>query len=289
MGAFATRLHFDELADFLASEGCAVLSYDHRGIGKSTCIKPSETQTSVMLANDCVALCDHVFGQAASVHVYGASMGGCIAQHVALTFLSLSRLKSLYLAVTTRGNYFTLPLPQWIWKFLVQNLIVKSNSQEMIKDLVPKCFYAAYLKTKSSSGKSMRERWEEKWTKEYTDWFSFSDAQATAAQCSVFATHYLSAQQLQPLMAFRDHVTVHIAEKDDLMPPSKQRELGHLLQAKLIVFAGGHMGNEADKDLFFQRRIGVNDNWTIHIVIVQELVSSGFYIFYLGTNTYMFA
>jgi hypothetical protein len=53
-------------------------------------------------------------------------------------------------------------------------------------------------------------------------------------------------------MAFRDHVTVHIAEKDDLMPPSKQLELGHLLQAKLIVFAGGHMGNEADKDLFFK-------------------------------------
>lgn len=104
MGAFATRRHFDELADFLASKGCAVLSYDHRGIGKSTCSIPSETQTSVMLANDCVALCDHVFGRAASVHVYGASMGGCIAQHVALTFLRISRLKSLYLAVTTRGN-----------------------------------------------------------------------------------------------------------------------------------------------------------------------------------------
>ena len=27
MGAFATRRHFDELADFLASKGCAVLSY----------------------------------------------------------------------------------------------------------------------------------------------------------------------------------------------------------------------------------------------------------------------
>lgn len=193
-------------------------------------------------------------------------MGGCIAQHIALRLLPASRLRSLYLAVTTRGNYFTLPISQWMWKFMVKNFILKDDPAAMVHSLVPKCFDAAFLAkrgdkstgdscgSKSIDSRTMQERWEDRWTREYPEWFSFADLDATAAQCSVFATHYLTDHELLPLVHCQPRVgvTVHIAEHDELMPPAKQRELGRILGAKLVVFSGGHMGGDAEKQRFFR-------------------------------------
>lgn len=236
MGAFATLKHYGELADILASSGYNFLTYDHRGIGKSTASNIKLRQTSTMLANDCIELINHVFGNSSIVHVYGASMGGCIAQHVALILHHQYRLQSLYLAVTSRGSFFRLPFPQYLWKFIVKNFLVKSNPQAMIKYLVPKCFDKEFLDSiDDKSNKTMKERWTEKWVSEYSDWFSFGNIEATASQCSVFATHYISERTLQTLTvkpANRPslYITVHIAEEDELMPPAKQNELGRILQ-----------------------------------------------------------
>ena len=258
MGAFATLKHFDELADKLSSSGYNVLTYDHRGIGKSATVDIKLRQTSTMLANDCLALIDHVFGAFSVVHVYGASMGGCIAQYVALSLHRQNRLQSLYLAVTSRGSYFRLPLSQYLWKFIVKNFLVKSNPRSMVEYLVPKCFDKEFLESiDSKTGKSMKDRWIEKWTSEYTDWFSFNDVEATASQCSVFATHYIADSTLRSLTTKTNdkvscRITVHIAEADELMPPSKQKELGSILQAHIISFKGGHMGGEIEKARFYE-------------------------------------
>lgn len=106
----------------------------------------------------------------------------------------------------------------------------------MIKYLVPKCFDKEFLDSiDDKSNKTMKERWTEKWVSEYSDWFSFGNIEATASQCSVFATHYISERTLQTLTvkpANRPslYITVHIAEEDELMPPAKQNELGRILQ-----------------------------------------------------------
>lgn len=115
MGAFATRRHFEQIADFLAATGrVEVLTYDHRGIGKSvsTSADRGASQTSDLLADDAVALLDHVWpkGQqpnSSGLHVYGASMGGMVAQKLALRLLARVPgghlpLRSLILAVTAR-------------------------------------------------------------------------------------------------------------------------------------------------------------------------------------------
>jgi len=265
MGAFATLRHFDELADKLSSSGYNVLTYDHRGIGKSTAVDIKLRQTSILLANDCLSLIDHVFGSSSLVHVYGASMGGCIAQYVALSLHRQHRIPSLYLAVTSRGSYVrVLTLPQYLWKIIVKNFLVKSSPRSMIEYLVPKCFDKEFLESiDKNTGQTMKDRWIEKWTTEYSDWFSFNDIEATASQCSVFATHYISDKTLQTLTAAaattkaKDQVsecriTVHIAESDELMPPAKQRELGALLQAHIISFKGSHMGGDAEKSRFYE-------------------------------------
>ncbi len=70
----------------------------------------------------------------------------------------------------------------------------------------------------------------------------------SASQCSVFATHFLSEKELGALRG--RPITVHIAEKDELMPPSKQRELARILQAPTVTFASGHMCGDADKRRF---------------------------------------
>ncbi len=132
---------------------------------------------------------------------------------------------------------------------MVKNFIIKADPEQMIRSLITKCFDEEFLHTEDSQGKPMNERWVEKWTREYSDWFSFADVEITASQCSVFATHYLSERELSALRG--RPITVHIAEKDELMPPSKQRELARILQARAVTFAGGHMGGEADKRRFY--------------------------------------
>lgn len=252
MGAFATLRHYDELADFLASKGYRVLTYDHRGIGKSIAAKPFERQTSSMLAKDCVCLINEVFGRTALVHLYGASMGGCVAQHAAFHLLSEGRLLSLYLAVTSPGNFFTrIPLPSCVWKFVLSRFLIKANPRDMMQDLVPKCFDKDYLLEMDESGRTMQELWTEKWTVEFEEWFSFHNVTACASQCSVFATHYISSAKLQSLIRNKLPITVHIAETDELMPPAKQRQLGDILQAKIVTFQGGHMGVAKEKAKFF--------------------------------------
>lgn len=251
MGAFATLRHYDELADFLASKGYRVLTYDHRGIGKSIAVKPLERQTSTMLARDCVYLINEVLGRKASVHLYGASMGGCVAQHAAIYLMAEGRLLSLYLAVTSPGNYFRIVLPQCAWNFIVSRFLIKKDKREMMQELVPKCFDKDFLIEMDESGRTMQDIWTEKWTMEFEEWFCFHNDVACASQCSVFATHYISPARLQTLIRNELPITVHIAEADELMPPAKQHQLGDVLKAKIITFQGGHMGGAKKKNKFF--------------------------------------
>lgn len=71
-----------------------VITFDNRGVGKSD--KPAGPYTIRMMADDAVALMDHLGIKKA--HVVGASMGGMIAQELAINYPD--RVSKLVLACT---------------------------------------------------------------------------------------------------------------------------------------------------------------------------------------------
>ena len=84
------------LTDF--TDQFEVLTYDQRGSGQSE--KPDTEYTMGMIADDTAALMDHV--GFSSSHVYGVSMGGMIAQELAIRHAT--HVRSLVLGCTTPGG-----------------------------------------------------------------------------------------------------------------------------------------------------------------------------------------
>ncbi|CAF3444899.1 unnamed protein product [Rotaria socialis] len=251
MGAFATLKHFDEQAQFIVnyfahySTPIEILTYDHRGIGKSLTTSRVR-QTTRMLANDVLCLIEKVWTTNESIHVYGASLGGMVAQELALLLIKSKRLKSLYLGVTSRGSYIRpmVMLGHSVWSLLMPFLI-KKDHERMIRDvLLPASFSTAALKV---SG----ERYATLWINDYNQWWAFDNQNACASQCSAAASHYLSNDEIRLICSVGIPITVQISLKDKLISPKKQLELAKLLNAKTAIFDHGHMGDDdVQKELF---------------------------------------
>ncbi len=90
-----------------------VIVQDPRGSGRSDVVPGPYTMA--MLAGDAAAVLDAEGVQAA--HVFAASMGGMIAQHIAL--LHRERVRGLVLACTTPGgSHHVLPRPEQLASFM---------------------------------------------------------------------------------------------------------------------------------------------------------------------------
>jgi pimeloyl-ACP methyl ester carboxylesterase len=91
MGLSGTRHQWNEV--FLAElrDGFELITYDHRGIGRSS--PAEEPFTMADLARDAAALLDAL--QLESAHVLGISMGGMVAQELALARPELVRTLTL--------------------------------------------------------------------------------------------------------------------------------------------------------------------------------------------------
>ena len=107
-GMGANSLHWGE--PFLAAleRDFELVLYDHRGIGRSA---PLEGDLTIAgLAGDALALLDAL--QLADVHVLGVSMGGMVAQELALT--APQRIRTLTLGCTSCGGTQSKPTPPQI-------------------------------------------------------------------------------------------------------------------------------------------------------------------------------
>ena len=272
-GAFATLKHYEQLAHKIAATGrYEVMTFDYRGYGKSTVDRTTKfagadgkqtteprSQTSELLAEDAVELIDAIWGKEAKVHVYGASMGGFIAEKLALLLIPENRLLSLYLAVTARGQAPRMPFLGAGFYKLMMPMLVKSDPKAMVASLVPQCFSAEYLDAVGADGKTNRELWTDRWTREYNDWYGFSDKEASASQCSVVGKHWFTDAEAATIKASKVPVFVRIALDDALMKPKAQQELAALLNAEKVETKGGHMGNPAAFQDFVNELIGFYD------------------------------
>ena len=120
MGLGAQMIHWDdEFCQQLALRGFRVIRFDNRDIGKSTKLSGGKRLSAVELmklrflnipvaapyrlrdmANDVVGLMDSLGIR--SAHLVGASMGGMIAQEIAITYPE--RVRSLTSIMSTTGN-----------------------------------------------------------------------------------------------------------------------------------------------------------------------------------------
>jgi 3-oxoadipate enol-lactonase len=82
----------------LAAAGLRVLTFDNRGVGRSD--RPPGPYTTALMADDAVAVLDAAGVDRA--HVYGLSLGGMIAQEIALRHPD--RITRLVLGATTPGG-----------------------------------------------------------------------------------------------------------------------------------------------------------------------------------------
>ncbi|MBA3841266.1 MAG: alpha/beta fold hydrolase [Actinobacteria bacterium] len=88
------------------AERFRVLSFDNRGIGDSD--KPAGPYTARMMADDALQVLDEAGVERA--HVVGASLGGMIAQELAVA--APERVEKLVLACTTPGGAAGVPMPE---------------------------------------------------------------------------------------------------------------------------------------------------------------------------------
>jgi pimeloyl-ACP methyl ester carboxylesterase len=189
---------------------------------------------------------DQVWGKDSLIHVYGASLGGMVAQELALLLIPSHRLRSLYLAVTSRGSYIRpMAFGPSIWSKIVPFLI-KQDREHMVRNvLLPAIFSPATLKTDGARHATL-------WLNEYDQWWAFGDREACACQCSVTGSHYLTDERAQLIRTANIPITVQIATQDKLMSPKKQHQLAKLLNAKTIIFDQGHMGDEHVRKQIYQ-------------------------------------
>jgi pimeloyl-ACP methyl ester carboxylesterase len=251
MGAFATLKHYEEPAQFILQHFASsltpveILTYDHRGIGKSVSTRRTR-QTSRMLANDALALINQVWGTNSSIHIYGASLGGMVAQELALLLIPSRRLRSLYLAVTSRGTYIRpMAFGPKIWSKIVPFLIKKDHEHMIRNVLLPSTFSPATLKTTGETYATL-------WLNEYDQWWAFDNQEACACQCSAAGSHYLTNEGVRLIQTANIPITVQISTQDKLMSPKKQNELAKLLNAKTLVFDQGHMGDDDVKKQIYR-------------------------------------
>jgi pimeloyl-ACP methyl ester carboxylesterase len=251
MGAFATMRHFEEQAQYLVNyfvsnqTSIQILTYDHRGIGKSVS-NQSIRQTTRILANDALLLINHIWGINSSIHVLGASLGGMVAQELALLLIPSNRLRSLYLAVTSRGSYVRpMSFGPRIWSTMMPFLIKKDRENMVRNVLLPASFSPETLKTNG-------DKYATLWINEYEQWWAFGDSKACACQASAAGSHYLTNEGANLIREANVPITVQISTQDKLMAPKKQHELAELLNAKKIVFDQGHMGDEEVKKQIYR-------------------------------------
>jgi pimeloyl-ACP methyl ester carboxylesterase len=130
--------HWFRLIPLLSREYC-VVAFDNRGTGRSD--KPDIPYTMEMMAGDTAGLLDAIGIDTA--HIFGASMGGCIAQQLALCYPE--RVVSLILGGTHCGVPNLIKLEKSAGNFLhnfkfIEQQTPEEHEREMLDFLVSQEF-----------------------------------------------------------------------------------------------------------------------------------------------------
>ena len=198
-----------------------VICLDNRGAGKTRA--PTRPWSMKDMARDVVALMDHL--DLPSAHIVGCSMGGMVAQEVAL--LAAHRLASLTLIATHSGRWIDRLLrPEAIANFLRSNLGKGAVKKRAVERLL---FTAAYSKH------GPRDRIDHAIARDFLVKPPLKDR---LGQLAAILTHDTS-RRLRTITA---PTLVVVAGQDGLLSPAGCAALADLIPGakKVVVPDGGH-------------------------------------------------
>jgi 3-oxoadipate enol-lactonase len=228
MGLGASSRLWYRLLPSISARYRAIL-FDNRGTGDSAPVRSRLTMRS--LADDALSVLD-VAGEE-SAHVVGASMGGMIAQHLALDHPE--RVRSLVLACTSAGGQPGVPP----WRLLATVALRPLVGTRLSFPLIAPALYA------SATLKDRPERAREDLARRIAD---SSSPITTYAQMAAIATH--DTRSRLGALAETPTLVVHGLE-DSLVPPKHARGLAELIPGARLVLVPrcGHvLGTDAEQE-----------------------------------------
>jgi pimeloyl-ACP methyl ester carboxylesterase len=194
-----------------------VILMDNRGTGMSSPVGGPLTMADMV--RDVIAVLDDA--GVATAHVHGTSMGGMIAQHLALDHRE--RVRSLTLSATTPGGMLSNPP----WRLLVATALRPVVGSQLTWGLVAPMLYSEHTRTAAPG------RVEED-LKIRSD--NATDPKTTVAQMAAIARHD-TRDRLHELAGLP--VTVIHGDADLLVPPSHGEALAEGIPgARLVLLRG---------------------------------------------------
>mmetsp|Transcript_8421 Transcript_8421/g.18022 ORF Transcript_8421/g.18022 Transcript_8421/m.18022 type:complete len:353 (-) Transcript_8421:590-1648(-) len=253
----------------MLKQGYEVLMYDTRGLGNSTA--GNGCQTTSMLAADCLAVVDQVWGATSHFYYLGLSLGGMVGQELAALVASKGqgpRLLSVYLLATGPGQAFR--PPPFIRRALIYYGMLRTlgwTSPETVMPLVEVAvfktmFSDGYLSATYPGGASgakpsplaasIKAADADKGTSQAAGGTNtridalrelfgahaskllamhVDERLAVTGQLTSLLSHYLSPAKASAIKAAGIKITVGVTTGDTIIPPPVQQRLVQLLGA----------------------------------------------------------
>jgi 3-oxoadipate enol-lactonase len=227
MGLAASSRMWFRLVPWIGRRHRAIL-VDNRGTGSSPPVRTKLTMAS--LARDALGALDEAGVE--SAHVIGASMGGMIAQQIALDHRE--RVRSLVLVCTTPGGRGGAPP----WRMLAASALRPLVGSRRAFPLVAPVLYAA------STRESRRDRLREDLERRIAD---DTPLRTIQAQMGAIAGHDTRARLAE--LAGLETLVLHGLE-DALIPADRGRDLAELIpgaRLELLPACGHIVGTDAEE------------------------------------------
>ncbi|KAE8901188.1 hypothetical protein PF005_g26742 [Phytophthora fragariae] len=215
--------------------GLSILVLDNRGFGGTDA--PFGMYSTRTMAEDILALMDHIGWS--SAHIVGGSMGGMIAQELAL--LDLRRVRSLTLVSTSRDRYKASGRSLGLMVRKTFSLTVPAKANSMVDTLFPQEYLA---KTRiAETGDTVRSAIARMYELQLKRWPEPS-LSGVIGQTAAVQTHFVSDERLQDMNKAAFPILIVSAMLDDVIPSEESIVLREHLNGEhvhtLFFDIGGH-------------------------------------------------